>query len=163
MARIHHQQELNDLQSVTLNNRKNELLTFVRNNNYKISLNRINNWMWLVTNIVKKTWINLSRDCNNKLWKDTIIKASLIELLMSYYARNLFYYALPCPINVDSLTHPCIVFVHIWYVLSQNKQTNKQFGALPCVPEIANSLIWTSFDYFWSKQYLWTGKVIRIN
>ena len=47
-------QEYNNLQSVTLNNRRNELLTFVCNNNYKVGLNRLSNRMRSITNNVKK-------------------------------------------------------------------------------------------------------------
>jgi hypothetical protein len=73
-------QEFNNLQSVTLNNRRNEYLTFVRNNGFKVGLNRISNRVRSITNVVKKTWINLSRDRYKKLCKDNIIKAKLLEL-----------------------------------------------------------------------------------
>ena len=73
-------QEYINMQSVTLNNRRNEMLTFVRNNNYKVGLNRISNRFRSVSNMVNKAWVNKSRDCFKKLCKDNVIGMKLLEL-----------------------------------------------------------------------------------
>lgn len=73
-------QEYDNLQLITMNDRRNVKLVFIRNNKYKIGLNRLSNRMRSVTNVVNKSWMNLSRERFKKLCKDNIIKQMLLEL-----------------------------------------------------------------------------------
>jgi hypothetical protein len=73
-------QEYDNLQHITTNDRRNVKLVFIWNNKYKIGLNRLSNRMHLVTNVVNKLWMNLSRECFKKVCKDNIIKQMLLEL-----------------------------------------------------------------------------------
>ena len=73
-------QDYANLQTITMNNRRNIKLVFVRNNKYKVGLNRISNRMRSITNVVNKSWMNLPRNHFKKLCKDNIIKLGLLEL-----------------------------------------------------------------------------------
>jgi hypothetical protein len=73
-------QDYANLQTVTMNSRRNLKLVFIRNNKYKVGLNRISNRMRSITNVVNKSWMNLSRNSFKKLCKDNIIGLKLHDL-----------------------------------------------------------------------------------
>ena len=73
-------QDYDNLQVITMNDRRNVKFVFIRNNNYKVGLNRMSNRMRSITNTVCKSWILLSRDRFKKLCKDNIISLKLDEL-----------------------------------------------------------------------------------
>jgi hypothetical protein len=66
-----------NLQNVTLNDRRNKMLTFVRVNRSRAGLNNITNRLCSVTNMLDKTWINLSRDIFKSTCKKHIIQSQL--------------------------------------------------------------------------------------
>ncbi len=47
-----------EVQSVTLNDRRNTRLSFLKANNYKVGLNLVKNRLHSVTNVVDKKWID---------------------------------------------------------------------------------------------------------
>jgi hypothetical protein len=69
--------EENNLQNVTLNNRRNRMLTFVRINRSRAGLNSIANRLRSVTNMLDKNWIHLSRDIFKSTCKKYIIQSQL--------------------------------------------------------------------------------------
>ena len=72
--------EQGNLQSVTLNNRRNTKLTFVRINQSRAGLNNIVNRLRSVTNMMNKNWLHLSRDVFKSLCKQHIIQSQLLLL-----------------------------------------------------------------------------------
>ena len=72
--------EKDNLQSVTLNNRRNTKLTFVRINQSRAGLNNIVNRLRSVTNMMNKNWLHLSRDVFKSLCKQHIIQSQLLLL-----------------------------------------------------------------------------------
>jgi len=76
-SQAHLEVENRNLQNVTLNDRRNKMLTFVRVNRYRAGLNNITNRLRSVTNMLDKTWINLSRDNFKSMCKKHIIQSQL--------------------------------------------------------------------------------------
>jgi hypothetical protein len=72
--------EQGNLQSVTLNNRRNTKLTFVRINQSCAGLNNIINRLPSVTKMMNKNWLHLSRDVFKSLCKQHIIQSQLLLL-----------------------------------------------------------------------------------
>jgi hypothetical protein len=69
-----------EVQSVTLNNRRNTRLSFVKTNNYKVGLNLVKDRLLSVTNIVDKKWIDLSLESYKLECKKCVIQSSLLLL-----------------------------------------------------------------------------------
>lgn len=70
----------NALATVTLNDRRNERLTFVRNNRFKVGLNLIANRLRSVSNVVDKKWLDLNLETYKLKCKMRIIQDSLSSL-----------------------------------------------------------------------------------
>jgi hypothetical protein len=75
--------EKGNLQNVMLNNRRNTKLTFVRINQSRAGLNNIVNRLRLVTNMMNKNWLHLSRDVFKSLCKQHIIQSQLLLFNMT--------------------------------------------------------------------------------
>ncbi len=69
--------EKDNLQNVTLNNRRNTKLTFVPINKSRAGLNNIVNRLRLVTNMMNKSWLHLSMDSFKSMCKKHIIQSQL--------------------------------------------------------------------------------------
>ncbi len=69
-----------EVQSVTLNDRRNTRLSFVKANNYKVGLNLVKNRLHSVTNVIDKKWIDLSLESYKLECKKRVIQSSLISL-----------------------------------------------------------------------------------
>ena len=70
----------NVLATVTLNDRRNERLTFVRNNHFKVGLNLVANRLRSVSNVIDKKWLDLSMETFKLKCKIRIIQDSLSSL-----------------------------------------------------------------------------------
>jgi hypothetical protein len=102
----HSQNFPSEIQSVTLNDRRNNRLSFVKENKYKVGLNLVKNRLHSVTNIVDKKWIDLSLERYKLECKKRIIQNSLLSLwLFCFLFLN--YVIVP-----DSLKM-CYVYIHI--------------------------------------------------
>ncbi len=69
-----------EIQSVTLNDRRNVRLSFVKENKYKVGLNLVKNRLHSITNVVDKKWIDLSLESYKLECKKRIIQNSLLSL-----------------------------------------------------------------------------------
>ena len=69
-----------ELETVVLNERRNERFTFVRNNRFKVGLNLLKNRLRSITNIVDKSWIDLNVESFKLRSKIRIIQNSLHTL-----------------------------------------------------------------------------------
>jgi len=69
-----------EIQSVTLNDRRNTRLSFVRENKYKVGLNLVKNRLHSVTNVVNKKWLDLDVESYKLECKICIIQNSLLPL-----------------------------------------------------------------------------------
>jgi hypothetical protein len=69
-----------ELNAVTLNDRRNARLTFVRNNKCKVGLNMIKNRMRSISNVIDKDWLVLSEDSFKLSCKKRIIQNSLMSM-----------------------------------------------------------------------------------
>ncbi len=76
-SQAHLEVEDRNLQKVTLKDRRNKMLTFVRVNRSQAGLNNITNRLRSVTNMLDKSWINLLRDNFKSTCKKHIIQAQL--------------------------------------------------------------------------------------
>jgi hypothetical protein len=72
--------EIYNLQIVSLNDHRNIQLTFVQINQSHAGLNNIINRLRLVTNMMNKNWLHLSRDVFKSLCKQHIIQSQLLLL-----------------------------------------------------------------------------------
>ena len=70
----------NELVTVTLNDRRNERLTFVRNNRFKVGLNLVANRLRSVSNVIDKKWLSLNMETFKLRCKIRIIQDSLSSL-----------------------------------------------------------------------------------
>ena len=68
------------VRSVTLSDRRNVRLSFVRNNRYKVGLNSIHNRLRSISNIVDKNWLDKSAADYKLNCKKRIIQNSLVSL-----------------------------------------------------------------------------------
>jgi hypothetical protein len=66
-----------NLQNVTLNDRRNIKLTFVRINQPQVGLNRIVNRLRSVTKMLEKKWLDLSRESFILKCKMSIVQTQL--------------------------------------------------------------------------------------
>jgi len=71
---------LEEIQSVTLNDRRNTRLSFIRANKYKVGLNLVKNRLHSVTNVVDKKWMDLSVENSKLECKILITQNSLLSL-----------------------------------------------------------------------------------
>ena len=69
-----------EIQSVTLNDRRNVRLSFVKENKYKVGLNLVKNRLHSITNVVDKKWMDLSLESYKLECKKRIIQNSLVSL-----------------------------------------------------------------------------------
>jgi exonuclease III len=69
-----------EIQSVTLNDRRNVRLSFVKENKYKVGLNLVKNRLHSITNVVDKKWMDLSLESYKLECKKRIIQNSLLSL-----------------------------------------------------------------------------------
>ncbi len=69
-----------EIQSVTLNDRRNVRLSFVKENKYKVGLNLVKNRLHSITNVVDKKWIDLSLESYKLECKKFIMQNSLLSL-----------------------------------------------------------------------------------
>jgi len=69
-----------EIQSVTLNDRRNVRLSFVKENKYKVGLNLVKNRLHSITNVVDKKWMDLSLESYKLECKKCIIQNSLLLL-----------------------------------------------------------------------------------
>jgi hypothetical protein len=69
-----------ELETVVLNERRNERFTFVRNNRFKVGLNLLKNRLRSVTNVIDKNWIDLNVESFKLQCKIRIIQNSLHTL-----------------------------------------------------------------------------------
>jgi hypothetical protein len=72
--------EQENLQYVTLNDRRNVKATFVRTNQSHAGLNNITNRLRTVTNMLHKSWLDLSRETFKLKCKKFIIQTQLLLL-----------------------------------------------------------------------------------
>ena len=68
------------LSSITLSNRRNMRLSFVRNNRYKVGLNNIHNRLRSISNVVDKNWLDNTVAAYKLNCKKRIIQNSLVSL-----------------------------------------------------------------------------------
>jgi len=71
---------LEEIQSVTLNDRRNTRLSFVKANKYKVGLNLVKNRLHSVTIVVDTKWMDLSLESYKLECKKRIIQNSLLSL-----------------------------------------------------------------------------------
>ena len=85
------------LNNITLNNRRNLRLTFVRQTHNKVGLNSVENRMRSISNVIDKVWLGLLEE-NYKLQCKICVIQNLLELLWSTHLRivltfkNILYY-----------------------------------------------------------------------
>ena len=89
--------------SVTLSDRRNTRLSFVRNNRFRVGLNSIHNRLRSISNVLDKNWTDESA-ANFKLnCKIRIIQNSLVSLQKSIKHRSFSFNNMLCkPIIQDS-------------------------------------------------------------
>ena len=69
--------EQENLQHVTLNDRRNIKVTFVRTNQSRAGLNNITNRLRTISNMLNKNWLNLARETFKLECKKNIIQTRL--------------------------------------------------------------------------------------
>ena len=68
------------LNNITLTDRRNQRLTFVRQNRFKVGLNCVENRMRSISNVIDKAWLNLSEKSYKLQCKIRVIQNSLESL-----------------------------------------------------------------------------------
>ena len=68
------------VESVTLTERRNVRLSYVRNNNFKVGLNLIKNRLRSIANVIDKVWMDMNVDSYKLNCKKRIIQESLLSL-----------------------------------------------------------------------------------
>jgi hypothetical protein len=68
------------LNNITLTNRRNQRLTFVRQNHFKVGLNCVENRMRSISNAIDKAWLDLSEKSYKLQCKIRVIQCSLESL-----------------------------------------------------------------------------------
>ena len=68
------------LNNITLNDRRNLRLTFVRQNHFKVGLNCVENRMRSISNVIDKAWLGLSEENFKLQSKICVIQNSLESL-----------------------------------------------------------------------------------
>ncbi len=85
------------LNNITLTNRRNQRLTFVRQNWYKVGLNCVKNRMRSISNVIDKAWLDLSEKSYKLQYKICVIQSSLESLWSTNMCtiltfKNVLYY-----------------------------------------------------------------------
>ncbi len=87
------------LNNITLTNRRNQLLTFVRQNRFKVGLNCVENRMRSISNVIDKYWLDLSEKSYKLQCKIRVIQSSSESMWSSNICtvmtfKNMLYYTI---------------------------------------------------------------------